>query len=147
MIAEEERDELLKKQGQSLKRLIKMSGIPVIEIAKKIGVDRQTIYVWMRGEAAIPEGKIIDLGKLFNKQPAEIRYDITLYNQRDMAFIVRLLENELERRHIRIDADKKAAIISTLYAIYQAQKKTLHKSFMLSDFSETALGFIDSSLS
>lgn len=136
---------LLEKQASSLKRLVKNSELSVVEIAKRIGVDRQTIYLWQRGKVAIPEDKLILLGKLFGKEPAEIRYDITLFNQNDMATVIRIIETELSKRGItQIKPERKAALVSSLYALYQSQKRVLHESFIEKDFESTVNHSIDS---
>jgi transcriptional regulator with XRE-family HTH domain len=137
-------ENLLAKQGSGLSRLIKHSNMTVVEIAKHVGVDRQTIYLWQKGKALMPEDKLLILSKLFGREPAEIRYDISLFNPEDMKTVIRVIETELERRNIDyIKPERRAALITSLYALYQSHKRRLHESYLDSDFEMSVKESVD----
>lgn len=136
-------EEMLQNQSEALKRLINADDRPVTEIAKLIDVDRQSIYLWMRGKVAIPESKLIALSKLFGREPAEIRYDITLFNRDDLCFVATQFENELARRQLSLPAEKKAFVLAQLYNEYQTMKRRLSNKLAHDGFIDRLVGALD----
>lgn len=133
---------LLKKQGDNLGRIIKLSGINITDLSKKLEVDRLTIYNWIQGKNPISEDKLVELGIIFDADPAEIRYGINVFNKNDLITVLTLVERELAQRNIDASPEKKAAVVAALYQLYQTQKRLLHKEFQAGAFYETAEDFI-----
>lgn len=139
-ISKRKQDEkpVLEKQGRALRRLVDHADISVVELAKKIGVDRQSIYMWQRGIAAIPEDKLELLAAYFDVDPVEIRYDVALFNRNDLIFVMRHVENELSIRNMDVDNERKSRLVSMIYETLQEQKRVLNKNFLQNDFVKTA---------
>jgi len=133
---------LLKKQGDNLNRIIKLSGINITDLAKKLEVERLTFYNWIQGKCPISEDKLVELSIIFDADPAEIRYGTNVFNKNDLVTVLTLVERELAQRDITASPEKKAAVVAALYQLYQTQKRILHKEFQANAFCETAEDFI-----
>lgn len=132
----------LRAQSASLKRLIALNSISIVDIAKRLGVDRKSLYNWMRGENAIPDDKLSELSELFEVEPVEIRYGVSLFNKQDLITVIMMIEKELDIRNIRLTPERKAAVVAALYTLFQSQKRLLHKQFLEKDFADTSRDFI-----
>jgi predicted transcriptional regulator len=130
-------------QATALTRLVNHSKYTVVEIANKVGVNRQTIYKLMNGDVATPEDKIEKLGRLFNKKPAELRYDISVFNVDDLKLCVKILEDELNQVNKIMPSEKKSELIAWLYETMQEYKRSLNNDFSIPSFLRTAKKTMD----
>lgn len=134
--------ESLKKTGSCIKRLIHLSGMSLVDIAKKINVDRLTIYNWINAKTTISEDNLVALAKVFNLDPCEVRYDVSLLSKDDLTVVLTMVEKEIADHGLVVSPDKKANIVVALYHLYQQQKRILHSEFVADSFRETAGDFI-----
>jgi|GEM_PF-1990749 len=128
----------LEKQANALKRLVSQMDIPITKLAEQIGVDRQSIYMWQRGIAAIPEDKLKLLADFFEVDPIEIRYDVMMFSRDDLIKTIEFVESELSSRNLKPSSEIKARIVSVIYETLQEQKKALSKKLTDYDFETIA---------
>jgi transcriptional regulator with XRE-family HTH domain len=134
--------ESLKKTGACIKRLIHLSGLSMVDIARQINVDRLTIYNWINAKSTVSEENLESLAKLFNLDPCEVRYDVSLLSKDDLTVVLGMVERELAEHGLVVSAEKKADITVALYHLYQQQKRFLHTEFVAASFKETSVDFI-----
>jgi DNA-binding XRE family transcriptional regulator len=56
----------------NLRLLRTMADLGQAELAARIGVSRQTVWAWERGQRAIPTDKAEELGRVFACSPATV---------------------------------------------------------------------------
>lgn len=134
--------ESLKKTGACIKRLIHLNDLSLTELAKQVGVDRLTIYNWINGKSTVNEDNLVALAKVFNLDPCEVRYDVSLLSKDDLTTVLTMVEKEIAEHGLVVSAEKKASIVVALYQLYQQQKRFLHTNFVSDSFRETAGDFI-----
>lgn len=137
-------EELLGGQISALNRLIKnFSETSVVELGRKIGVDKQAIYLWMRGKSLIPEHKVQLLAEIFGVHPAEIRYDIPAFNSEDLKSVVMLLEIFLKSKNLELDPERKTKAVLYLYNKKQSYRRLLLQSFSEAEFNKSAQEYLE----
>lgn len=136
-------DGLLAAQSFALKRLIKTTGISVTDLGKEIGVQKQNLHIWMRGQAIIPEASVQKLAQFFKVHPAEIRYDVPAFNEEDLKSVVVLLELFLKSQGKELDPVRKSKAIAVLYNNKQHYRRMALKDFSEKEFSSMANGILE----
>ncbi len=130
-------------QSAALRRLVKNSGISVIDLAGKIGIEKQTVHKWMRGSSLIPEHMVKKLADIFGVHPAEIRYDIPAFSKEDLRAVALLLEQFLVSQKKELDPESKAKAIAYLYGKKQRYRRSIFKEFAESEFEVEAREYLE----
>ena len=120
--------QIWKTQSEVLQREIKKNKLSDALIAKKMGVSRQQVFYWRKGETAIPEEKLVKLCDILDCTPQEVRYDILPCDYEDLIFVVKSVEKELVARDIKIDAQRKAEVVSFVFGEFEAMKRRQNES-------------------
>ena len=110
-------------QRETLTRLISKSDFGVTEIAKKIDVGRQTIYNWLDGLTTVPEKKLIELCKILNCSPAEVRYGISVPSEEDMAFVFDVFDKYVEQHDVVFKTGSKSTVMARVYFSFMSMKR------------------------
>jgi len=118
-----ERDPVWKTQGEALNREMKKLNISTAKLAEKVGVTRQMVHYWQKGHTAIPEEKVLKLCDIFGCTPPQIRYDILPCDHSDLIYVVSTVEKELDARGIKLDAEKKARVVSIVFSEFENMKR------------------------
>ena len=142
-VEESTNEGLFTAQSLALKRLIKNSGVSVTELGRKIGVQKQNLHIWMRGQAIIPEPIVKKIANFFDVHPAEIRYDVPAFNKEDLRAVVILLELFLESKGKELDPESKAKAIVYLYGKKQKYRRMMLKNFSESEFLDEVNEYFD----
>ena len=141
--AEEAGKLLLKKQGESIKRMIKHAGLSVAKVSEKLSISRQLVYKWQWGEQLITESRLEQLARLLERDPIEVRYGITLFHKKDLFFVVCEVEKHLEFLGLYLNPEKKAYLVSTIFEEFQGLKNSFGDNSAKRDFKKKLSDSID----
>lgn len=130
---EPKKDTAWKTQGEALNREMKKIGISTAKLAEKIGVTRQMVHYWQKGHTAIPEEKVLKLCEIFGCKPPQIRYDMMPCDHNDLIYVVATVEKELSDRMIKLDAAKKAYVVSSVFEQFEKLKRRQDEGFAKSN--------------
>jgi DNA-binding transcriptional regulator YiaG len=136
-IAEEAGKKALKMQAESIDRLISQSKLKADEIAQRLSVSRQLVYLWRWGKQIISEHDLERLANLFDRDPIEVRYGITLFKQKDLYYVVRSIESELQDRGVLLAPDKKAYVVASIFTEFQNLKRVFGEQEAIKNFDKS----------
>jgi transcriptional regulator with XRE-family HTH domain len=125
-----------------LKRLIANRDMSITELARRMCVERATIYNWINGACDVSEENIEKLSKLLRSHPAEIRYELDVFNREDFTIVASIAEDIFAEMGKEFTGMEKVKVYMALYEEFLRLKRLLPGNNIKEDFKKTAKNII-----